>query len=731
MSVFDPSMEPMVEMFIYETTTLLEQLDEILLNSEKSHSMTEDDVNQIFRVMHTIKSSSAMMGLGSISNLSHRMEDMFFIIRADPGKMHERNSGSIFDLLFQASDFLKSEVERIQQDGDYEPADATSLTDSIQHEVLKMRGELPDDAPVQVMSAQPETPVEEAIFEETDAESIEADATAPLDETEESTPSAGASNEKFHHIRVFFEDECQMENIRAFMLLSQLKDCCDEIETEPAHPESDASCCAEIIKNGFLMHLKPIANIQDVYAVIESAINIKSYIEEGAQPTATPSSSSDNGEAGPPAEHPSSVSDGSAAPAAANDAPPSASAEAGAAAAGSATRLGKQSLISVNQIKLDQLMDIMGEIVIAESMVASNPELKGLPLDNFHKSARQLRKLTDQLQDIVMSIRMVPLVGTFQKMNRIVRDMNKKLGKDVELVTIGGDTEVDKTINDVLGDPFMHMIRNSMDHAIESPEERLAQGKSASGTVTIQAQSLGSEIVITVSDDGRGLNKDAILKKARKNGLLTKPETDYTEKEIFGMIMLPGFSTNEVVTEYSGRGVGMDVVRKNLEDVNGTLSVESKVGVGTTFTIKIPLTLAIVDGMVVTVGRDTFTIPITSIKQTFKLSDEIRLFHDTEGNEMIMMRGECFPVIRLHSVYNIETEMTNLDDGIFILVENDKKSACLFVDVLVGEQQVVVKPFPSFLNRYDIKGSGLAGCTIMGDGSISLILDINNFLNRF
>ena len=323
------------------------------------------------------------------------------------------------------------------------------------------------------------------------------------------------------------------------------------------------------------------------------------------------------------------------------------------------------------------------------------------------------------------------LTGVFQKMNLIVRDMNRKLGKEVVLKTFGGETEIDKTINAVLADPVMHMIRNAMDHAIETPEERAAQGKPEQGAITLGAQNIGGEIVITIADDGRGLDRDKLLAKAKSNGLLTKPEADYTDKEAFHLIMMPGFSTNEVVTEYSGRGVGMDVVRQNIEKVNGSISVESQKGAGTTFTIKIPLTLAIVDGMEVAVSDGIYIIPITSIRQTFKLGDGIQILKDTEGSEMVMLRGICFPVIRLHQIYNAENAKTDLKDGIFILIENDRKSACLFADELLGEQQVVVKPFPAFLSKYSIKGNGLAGCTIMGDGSISLILDANNLLNNF
>ena len=218
------------------------------------------------------------------------------------------------------------------------------------------------------------------------------------------------------------------------------------------------------------------------------------------------------------------------------------------------------------------------------------------------------------------------------------------------------------------------------------------------------------------------------MEKARNNGLLTKPESAYTEKEIFGFIMLPGFSTNKEVTEYSGRGVGMDVVRQNLEKVGGNLSIDSKPGYGTTFTIKIPLTLAIVDGMELTVGGSVFTLAISSIRQSFKLSEGAKVIFDTDGTEMIMLRGQCFPLIRLHQIFGIPTEVTDLNDGIIMQIENSDRIACIFADELLGEQQVVVKPFPKFLNKYDLKQLGLSGCTILGDGSISLILDANNLL---
>lgn len=705
MSMIDPGMESMLEMFIYESTTLLEELDGIMLESEKSKELNEKSINEIFRIMHTIKGSSAMMGLECISNLSHSVEDVFFILRESPDKL-KSVSETIYDLLFQASDFIKAEIDQIQAGIEYTPNDPAELIRQLEAQADIMQGRAaPADAPVVIHPAAPPPESAAPAAQEPAAEALVSE----------------ADDEGEQRIRVFFDEGCQMENIRAFMLITQLKDWCDQIDSIPPHPEADSSLSNEIIKSGFIVCFKPASAADDLLKVIESSVNIRSYELLGSSAPVVSAASA------------SAPADGTKPSVAADESDESASRAVSEAAAQTGNPLAtkvtnKQSLISVNQTKLDQLMDLVGELVTAESMVASNPDLRGLRLDNFNKSTRELRKLTDELQDIVMSIRMVPLSGVFQKMNRIVRDMGKRLDKSVDLVTQGGDTEVDKTINDCLTDPFMHMIRNSMDHAIESLEERRALGKPDTGTLTMSAQNVGGEIVITIADDGRGLDTDKILRKAANNGLLIKSESEYTEKEIFNMIMLPGFSTNEAVTEYSGRGVGMDVVRKNIEKVSGSISVESVKGAGTTFTIKIPLTLAIVDGMELLVGNTVFTLPITSIKQSFKISDPKQVIVNTDGTEMIMLRGDCYPIIRLHNVFGLDTQVTDLCEGIIIQIESGHQVACIFADELIGEQQVVVKPFPVFLNRYNVKGKGLSGCTILGDGSISLILDANNLL---
>jgi two-component system chemotaxis sensor kinase CheA len=343
-------------------------------------------------------------------------------------------------------------------------------------------------------------------------------------------------------------------------------------------------------------------------------------------------------------------------------------------------------------------------------------------LDNFYKAARQLNKITDEIQDIVMAVRMVPLSATFHKMHRIVRDMSKKLDKEVNIEIIGEETEVDKNIIEHISDPLMHLVRNAVDHGIEMPDEREANQKSRVGTLTLEAKNAGGDVLVIIKDDGKGLNKKNILEKAAEKHLLTKSANEMSDKEIYSLIFQPGFSTNEVVTEFSGRGVGMDVVIKNIDMIGGSVSIDSTWNKGTTFTLKIPLTLAIIDGMNIKVGNSHYTIPTTSVKEFFRPNRK-DIITDPDNHEMIMVRGKCYPILRLYQFYSIKNAKTDFEDGIIIMVEQEDITICIFADELLGQQQVVVKALPEYISRQK-KIKGLTGCTLLGDGNISLILDI-------
>ncbi len=712
-------MDNMLEMYLYETNTLLEQLDELLIEAEKNKDFTTNDVNEIFRSMHTIKGSSAMMEFSTLMEIAHHIEDLFFYIRENGlDSMDESHKNELFSLMFQSTDALRIEVEKIEND---EPL-STNIDPIISNinsflEKISGSGSSSSDSGSEGGEKAPDT-----------AQAADTQAIALINQELAGAPISDLP----YFIRIFFEQGSGMEHLRAFMIVTALKDIELDFKFYPEDVETNGDASETIIENGFYVALSSQKDVERALHVIKDQNSVETYeVMENASIKKEEAAPAQNPAGDASSEVPSSAQAAPAAASSAQAAPAQAAPAQKTAPAAHNSAPAKTSLISVNLSKLDSLVAIVGEIVITESMVTSSPDLQNLKLDNFMKSARQLRKLTDELQDIAMSLRMVPVSGTFQKMNRIVRDMKKKLNKDVRLTIVGENTEVDKTIVDSIGDPIMHIVRNSMDHGIEeNVEDRIAAGKDPQGEIILSAAHTGSEVIISISDDGQGMDPEKILAKAERNGILTKPASEYSQKEVLSLLMLPGFSTNEEVTEFSGRGVGMDVVKKNVESVGGTISLSSELGKGSCTTLKIPLTMAIADGMEVCVGKSMFTIPIANIRQSFKAQKEDVIL-DSNGNEIIKCLDDFYPIIRVHELYNINTEITNIEDGILLWVETADKSYCLFVDELLGEQQVVVKPLPSFLSNFNIKTSGISGCTILGDGNISLILDIRTLYAAF
>ncbi len=710
----DNGMESMLDTYLFETNSLLDNLDEMLVKDEKLGDFSPDDVNEIFRIMHTIKGSSAMMEFGSLSSIAHHIEDLFFYIR-DKGidSLSSQHKKELFNLMFRSEDCLRGQVEKVEN-GEPLDTDMDTFASEINDFLKKISSGFDDDSAEKVegKNAAP-----------ANAGSA---ASSPAAEKPLSAEHLPADNNAVCFLHVFLDEGIGMENLRAFMIINALKECELDFRYYPENMESNPDTCATIIEDGFYLAFESEEMAAKAETNLCTQNHIRSYQLVSLSDLTQESAQTAPASSGPVPAAPvdNAVPQQAEAPKKPQPpAPPKPPVQ---------NAPVKQNLISVNLTKLDSLMNIVGEIVITESMVTSSPELGQLSrdaYDNFMKSARQLRKLTDDLQDISMSLRMVSISGTFQKMNRIVRDMKKALNKDVRLTIIGEDTEIDKTIVDSISDPIMHIVRNSMDHGIEtSKEERIAAGKDPQGELILSASHTGSEVIISISDDGQGMDTEKILAKAARNGLLTKPESEYSKKEILSLLMLPGFSTNEEVTEFSGRGVGMDVVKKNVESVGGTISITSEVGQGSCTTLKIPLTMAIVDGMEIRVGKTIFTIPISNIRQSIKIARE-NVLHDAKGNEIVKIMDEFYPIIRLHEFYNIEPELTNIEDGILIWVEAGDHSYCMFVDELLGERQIVVKPFPSYLSNFNIKDYGISGCTILGDGNISIILEVVNLYN--
>lgn len=674
MSKFEAGMEGLVDTYIFETTTLLEQLDDILIRTEKD-DLSADDIAEIFRIMHTIKGSSAMMGLQNMSGLAHAVEDLFFIIREDENVKYDKKA--LYGLLFEGSDGLKNEIDLISDD-DTPLTDFSDLMGRIRKFASVMKGE--------EQEAENSKNTEFSVYDESDPESVKA-------------------------VKITYDESCLMPSIRAMVLLRSLKNICQIVGTIPDDVDDD-SAGDFITKNGFFVRVVDDDNLKEIEEVINNSLNIKEFCwverkkaEEKVQKTdEKPAENVKQPQSEEKKSQPKSDS----------------------------KKQGADSIISVRLSKLDALLDLVSEIVITESMVSSSPDLKlvNTPLEQFSKSTRQLKKLTDELQDIVMSIRMVPVASAFTKMSRVVRDMNNKLGKGVELVFEGEDTEADKSVVDILNDPLMHLVRNAVDHGIEEPSVRAEKGKTEKPRVTLSASEESGEVVIKVTDNGAGIDPDKILQKAERNGILTKPKSVYTQAEALNLIMQAGFSTNEKVTEYSGRGVGMDVVRSNIEKVGGKITVLSTLGEGSSFIIKIPLSLSIIEVLGAMVGKTYFSVPINFVRESFRAKKE-NIIYDNEGNVMIKLRGRVFPVIRLSEIFQIENAKENFEKGIMILCEADQKRVCLFADEIVSDMSVVVKPFSPLLNRNSVKENGMSGCSILGDGSITIILDVKTIFEKF
>jgi two-component system chemotaxis sensor kinase CheA len=390
---------------------------------------------------------------------------------------------------------------------------------------------------------------------------------------------------------------------------------------------------------------------------------------------------------------------------------------AAAPAAGPNKAAATSNVVKVDTIKLDSLVDTVGEMLIAQSLVIQNQDLSSVKSEQLTRDLAQLSRISKELQRTVMSLRMVPVHATFQKMNRLVRDLGLKVAKQVELVTEGEDTELDRTIVEELSDPLVHMIRNSVDHGIETPEVRLQRGKPAHGTIFLKAYHQGGNIVIEIKDDGNGLDRDRILAKAIEKGLI-KPDEKPTDSEIFGLIMGAGFSTAEKVTDISGRGVGMDVVRRNIEKLRGKIEIQSQPGKGSTFSIFLPLTLAIIDGLLVGVGEHRYVIPTLLVRESFRPT--AGMIHTLrERGEMINLRGKLYPLLRLYSYLGIEPTSTDPAQSTVVLVEAGNSDCCLLVDNLLGKHEIVIKSLGEVFrcNKY------LAGAAILGDGRVGLILD--------
>ncbi|MGZ8414375.1 MAG: chemotaxis protein CheA [Gemmatirosa sp.] len=377
--------------------------------------------------------------------------------------------------------------------------------------------------------------------------------------------------------------------------------------------------------------------------------------------------------------------------------------------------------LRVRTDRLDRLIDMVGELVIAQSMIAGDQTLAAAA-GTHHELTKKIThagKIVRELQDLSMSMRMVPLKATFQKLTRLVRDVAAKLGKDVEFSTEGEDTEVDRNMVDVIGDPLVHMVRNALDHGVETPDDRLRTGKSRTGHVKLSAYQAGGSVIVELKDDGRGLHREKIVRKAIEKGLI-ESDRGMTDGEVFQLIFAPGFSTADKITDVSGRGVGMDVVKRNIESVRGRIEISSEPGQGTTFYVRLPLTLAVTDGMLVRVGTERYIVPTTNIHMSFR--PERGMLQTVGGRgEVVTLRGEVMPIVRLHRLFHVPGAVEDPTQALLMIVgDGRQRRSALLVDELMSQQQVVAKSLGDGIGAV----SGIAGGAILGDGRVGLILDV-------
>lgn len=705
-----------ISIFLSEANEIVEGLenDLVLLEDNKSD---EDLLNKIFRSAHTLKSSAGTVGFTTMSELNHVAENLLEKVRS--GKLDV--TPTMITVLLEFLDTVKIMLQNII-DGKGE-ADGVNNIESLKAKIKAIADGNEIDASVQTPTTSSAAPtVKKETQTSTQAQAIE--------EPEKKEESSSGSN--VFHISMSFKATIFDNGIDPLMFLNDLRDIgtisnlkIDSSNVPPISALEDPYTCytqfsLDISTNSTLEQVQNIF----LFVIDDNDINISdakvSVQKEDKIETQTETQVAEETKKEKTIEETKSQEETKEEIKTEQAKPQTSAAK---SQASSSVKVQAPSTVRVDTRKLDSLMNLIGELVIAQSRIMQLTQ--SLDIDNGLKEAvSSMDRTSRQIQEEVMNIRMMPVGPIFNQFHRYVRDLNLELNKEVKLVLKGETTEIDKNMLEQLSDPLKHIIRNSMDHGIErTKEERIARGKPEFGTITMSAAHQEGHVVIEVSDDGNGLNKERIYNKAIEKGLLSK-DGKYSDAEIYRTIFSPGLSTAEKITDISGRGVGMDVVRANVEKMKGKIEIKSEEGKGSTFIIKLPLTLAIIEGITFALGEQIYIMPLISIIEQMKVKNEqIKPF---EGRgEMIKIRDEYLPLIRLHKVFEIDTHIEDIDNGIVVVVEAGYRRCAIFVDELLDQQQVVIKSLDSAFSKH----SGISGGTILGDGRIALIIDIQGLVN--
>jgi two-component system chemotaxis sensor kinase CheA len=687
-----------MEMFLEESREHLQSLNDGLLALENDPEEVSV-VNDIFRNAHTIKGMSATMGFTKIAELTHDMENVFDLLRKEQMKVNP----DIMDTLFKTIDSLEQMIESVGSGGPEDVVDITSFASKLSALASGKSISEAEPAPAPAAEAAPAAAAAPA-----------AGASIEYSDTDKDV-ILEAANGGMHvyHIKVTLATGCVLKSARTYMVMNSLDQIGEVVKSVP--PAEDLE--QEKFDQSFdvvVVTDSEMKSIEDTLLSISEVdtVEMTDAVEEIKQLEA-PAAAAAPAEAAAPAASNVPATTVPTAPAAKSAAPPAKK------PAADAKKLKGGQSVRVDIEKLDTLLNLMGELVINKVRL----EQIGIThrLTELTETLEQMDRVTTDLQTVVMKVRMVPVGQVFNRFPRMVRDLAKELNKELNLTVEGEETELDRTVIDEIGDPIMHLLRNSLDHGLEHPDEREAKGKPRIGEVGLIARHEGNNVVIMVTDDGKGIDADVIRRKAVEKGMISQEEADsLDDADAVRLIFLPGFSTAEQITDVSGRGVGMDVVRSKIETLGGHVDVETKIDEGSVFKIKLPLTLAIIQALLVKVQEEMYAIPLGSIDSTINITQED--IKTVRNKEVIVLRGQIIPIIRLGDVLNVPRVNEKDNDDIFVVVVHiGERKAGIVVDNLIGQQEIVIKTLGKLLAGLKV----ISGATVLGDGRVAMILDVS------
>ncbi len=691
----DMDMSQYLGAFLDEADDNLQRLDDLLLALEKD-TVNMDVINEIFRAAHTLKGMSATMGFEKMAGLTHAMED-----RLDEARKGVRHLGdSDMNLLFTALDSIQGMVDSIRGGGSDAHLDVSALVAALRNQ---------DPAPE---APAPEAPASPAATPETK----QVDGLSQQES--EWVAEAEGLGMSVYKLRVTLSETCLLKAARSYMVVNRLEEMGDIIKTDPP-VEALENEEFDMEFSVYIGSSLPPEDVRQAALKISDVASVELSEMKAAAQTASPAAPAPAAAAAPAAPAEGAVGakaepEKPAAPVAAAPAKPVAP-----AAKADGVKKASQT-VRVDIGRLDKLMNLVGELVIGRARIERL--VQEARLREFDEPLSQLGRISGDIQELVTKLRMVPVSFTFDRFPRLIRDLSKTLGKDIELVLEGQDTELDRTVIDEIGDPMVHLIRNSLDHGIERREDRRAVGKPEKGILKISAYQEGSGVIIEVSDDGAGIDPERVKQKAVERGILTEEEASVmTDEEAVQLVLIPGFSMAKAVTDISGRGVGMDAVKTKVEALGGQLDLVSKLGQGTRVYVRLPLTLAIVLSLLIKVGNETYAISLENVEETILVKKEnIKTVH---GAPATLLRGEVLSLSDLGNVLETEMDDTDRDEYPVVVVKIGKSKIGFIVNELIGQQEIVIKSLGRFLSKI----KGITGGTILGDGNVALILDVASF----